>query len=365
MSGGGEDDDADKAYDPTQKRLDDARQRGEFARSQDLLTAAAVAGFVLVSIGSGGDALLQAGAAAMVLIDQPAELSDAMSKGGQPIMMQLLGAVLMPLMPFFLVPAVAVITVLAATKGIVFNLEKLAPKLSRISPMATAKQKFGLDGLIEFGKSTAKLVIISLLIGWFLVGQAPIILHSFSLEPALALTVMLRLLSEFILLVLLILVVIGGLDFCWQFFRHLQRNRMSRKEMTDEMKDAEGDPHVKGQRRQRAQDIATNQMLADVPTADVIIVNPTHYAVALKWKRGSRTAPICVAKGVDEIAARIRERAAAAGVPLHSDPPTARAIHATVKIGMPIAAEHFKAVAAAIRFAEAMRARARKSGTQL
>jgi flagellar biosynthesis protein FlhB len=135
---------------------------------------------------------------------------------------------------------------------------------------------------------------------------------------------------------------------------------MSRKDLTDEMKDSEGDPHVKGQRRQRAQDIATNQMLADVSGADVIIVNPTHYAVALKWKRGARTAPICVAKGVDEIAAQIRARAAEHGIPIHSDPPTARAIHAAVEIGAPIQAEHFKAVAAAIRFAEAMRSKARK-----
>jgi flagellar biosynthesis protein FlhB len=98
-----------------------------------------------------------------------------------------------------------------------------------------------------------------------------------------------------------------------------------------------------------------------VAGADVIIVNPTHYAVALKWQRGARTAPICVAKGVDDTAARIREKAAEAGVPIHSDPPTARAIHATVDIGTPIHADQFKAVAAAIRFAEAMRARARKS----
>jgi flagellar biosynthetic protein FlhB len=102
-------------------------------------------------------------------------------------------------------------------------------------------------------------------------------------------------------------------------------------------------------------------MLADVQTADVIIVNPTHYAVALKWQRGAKTAPICVAKGVDEIAAQIRARAAEHAVPIHSDPPTARAVYATVPIGEPIKTEHFKAVAAAIRFAEAMRAKARKT----
>ncbi|NCM97925.1 MAG: flagellar biosynthesis protein FlhB, partial [Rhodobacterales bacterium] len=132
------------------------------------------------------------------------------------------------------------------------------------------------------------------------------------------------------------------------------------KEMMDENKDSEGDPHTKAARRQRGYDIATNRMLEDVPQADVIVVNPTHYAVALKWDRAARRAPVCVAKGVDEIAARIRERAAAAGVPIHRDPPTARALHASVEIGQEIRPDQYRAVAAAIRFAEAMRKRARQ-----
>ncbi len=358
---GGEDDDTDKEHDATQKRLDDARLRGEFARSQDLLTAAATAGFVLASVATGAGAFMQVGEAAMVLIDQSDRLSQSMARAGRPVLMQSLTAVMTPLLPLFLLPSLAVITVLFATRGFVFSPEKLMPKLSRISPMATAKQKFGLDGLVEFGKSTVKLIIVSILIGWFLVARAPAILHTLALTPAMSTVLMLRLLSEFLLLALIVLGVIGGLDFFWQTYRHQSRNRMSRKELMDEMKESEGDPHVKGKRRQRAQEIATNQMLADVPTADVVIVNPTHYAVALKWKRGARTAPICVAKGTDEIAARIREKAAAAGVPIHGDPPTARAIHASAEIGTPIHPDQFKAVAAAIRFAEAMRARARKS----
>jgi flagellar biosynthetic protein FlhB len=101
-------------------------------------------------------------------------------------------------------------------------------------------------------------------------------------------------------------------------------------------------------------------MLTDVASANVVVVNPTHYAVALKWDRSKGGAPICVAKGVDEIAAKIRERAAEHGVPIHSDPPTARAIHATVEIGQEIRVEQYRAVAAAIRFADAMRKRARR-----
>ncbi|PSL15720.1 EscU/YscU/HrcU family type III secretion system export apparatus switch protein, partial [Shimia abyssi] len=123
-----------------------------------------------------------------------------------------------------------------------------------------------------------------------------------------------------------------------------------------------GDPHIKQQRRQRAQEIATNQMLSDVPSADVIIVNPTHYAVALKWNRAPGEAPVCVAKGVDEVAKSIRECAHDAGVPIKSDPPTARALHAIVEIGHEVPPDLYRPVATAIRFAEAMRQKAKAFG---
>ena len=131
------------------------------------------------------------------------------------------------------------------------------------------------------------------------------------------------------------------------------------KELKDEMKDSEGDPQMKATRRQRSQEIV-RLMLADVEKADVVIVNPTHYAVALEWKRGSGRAPVCVAKGVDAVALRIRERAAAHDVPVWPDPPCARALHGTVRIGDEIERDHFAPVAAAIRFAEAMRENARR-----
>ena len=149
--------------------------------------------------------------------------------------------------------------------------------------------------------------------------------------------------------------VIGFIDYIWQYHTHMVKNRMSRKDLEDETKDSEGDPHIKGSRRQRAQEIAMNQMISDVPGSDVIVVNPTHYAVALKWGKAPGTAPICVAKGVDEIAAVIRETALKHSVPIHSDPPAARSIYAAVAIGSEVHEEHYRAVAAAINFAEKMR----------
>jgi flagellar biosynthesis protein FlhB len=358
---GDADDDADKEHDPTQKRLDDARQRGEFARSPDLISSAALAGFVLAAVMTGASAIERSGSAAMVMVDRADDIATAFRQSGELVFSTVAMAMVAPLLPLVLVPLGSVILALVATKGFVFSAEKLVPKLSRISPLATAKQKFGLDGLFEFGKSTVKLVLMSVILFLFFRHHLPSILGTSSYAAGISTQLLLGLLMEFIMIAFVMVGTLGVVDFGWQIYRHQQRNRMSRKELMDEMKDSEGDPHVKGQRRQRAQEIATNRMLADVSSADVVIVNPTHYAVALKWKRGSKSAPICVAKGIDDIAGQIRARAAEGGVPIHSDPPTARAIHATVDIGMPIRNEHFKAVAAAIRFAEAMRKKARKS----
>lgn len=194
----------------------------------------------------------------------------------------------------------------------------------------------------------------------FLSAYLPDILMTLYTGPGPASMTLANLVIGFLSLVLVVSLVVGLIDIVWQRQEHLRKNRMSRKEVTDEAKQQDGDPHVKNQRRQRGYEIAMNQMLADVPEADVVIVNPTHYAVALKWTRKPGAAPACVAKGVDEIAARIREVAAKEGVPIHSDPPTARALHATVEIGQEIHPDQYRAVAAAIRFAEAMRARARK-----
>jgi flagellar biosynthetic protein FlhB len=129
---------------------------------------------------------------------------------------------------------------------------------------------------------------------------------------------------------------------------------MTREEVKDEQKKSEGDPLMKSQRRARAREIANSTMLADVKTASVVIVNPTHYAVALSWDRETGAAPVCVAKGVDHLAFAIREAAREADVIIHSDPPTARAIHATVEIGGTIKPEHYAAVASAIHLAQVL-----------
>jgi flagellar biosynthesis protein FlhB len=358
MSGG--EDEADKEHEASQQKLDQARKDGDIARSVDLQTAAATGGLLLALFSLGAWAVERAGTAGMVVLDQADRLSTLVASGGSGTIAGLILAFAGPPLALLLVAPVLVLGLLFATRGIVFAPTKLAPKLSRISPIATARQKFGIEGLVEFGKSAVKLGIVSLILYYFLAARLEDILASLYLTPAMSAALMARMTVEFLFIVFLIQLALGGVDYLWQIFRHGQRHRMSRKEMMDEFKESEGDPHLKSARRQRAQEVATNRMLTDVASANVVVVNPTHYAVALKWDRAKGGAPICVAKGVDEIAAKIRERAAEHGVPIHSDPPTARAIHATVEIGQEIRVEQYRAVAAAIRFADAMRKRARR-----
>ncbi|MDA9207971.1 flagellar type III secretion system protein FlhB [Octadecabacter sp.] len=352
--------DDDKQYEASQHKLDEARKKGEFPRSVDLNTAGAYAGLLGVGLTIGGVTLVNIGSDLSSLISQSDKLSSQVfGATGAPLMGGLMRNMGIQLSPWFAIPASVVILSLILQRGFVFAPTKLEFKLSRISPISQAKNKFGRSGLFEFGKSTVKLILYSTVLFLFLYGRLPEIMGAMALSPGQVITTLLQLCMSLMSIVLLIAISLGVIDYSWQRAEHLRKNRMSRKELTDEAKNSDGDPAMKQQRRQKGVAIAMNQMLADVPDADVIVVNPTHYAVALKWDRTVGGAPECVAKGVDEIAARIREQAQEHAVPIHSDPPTARALFASVEIGEQIPRDHFKAVAAAIRFADRIKKMAR------
>jgi flagellar biosynthetic protein FlhB len=253
---------------------------------------------------------------------------------------------------------VAIMVGLIATRGLIFSPEKLAFDMKRISPMKNAAQKFGSNGMVTFGISLGKAGLVCAG-GWFLYASLLDRIAGMAMSGGQWTSGLGAIMGQVLLLALIVSVVFTVPDIMWKWFDHRRKNRMSRKDMQDEFKESEGDPHLKAARRQRAVDIAMQQMLTDVGKADVVIVNPTHYAVALQWKRGSGRAPVVVAKGTDEVAARIRAKAREHNVPIWSDPPCARAIHAGVKVGAEISHDHFAAVAAAIRFAEKMRLKAR------
>jgi flagellar biosynthetic protein FlhB len=360
----GEQDDSDKTHEATEHKLAQAREEGEFARSADLNTAGSYAGFLLASLAVGAGSVDAAGSLMMRLLDQPDRLAPLVFSGGAGMaaLGGLLAGVAWALAAFFVLPGGVALVSVVAQRSLVFAPAKLEPKLSRINPIENAKNKFGPTGLFEFAKSTVKLIAFSALLGVFLAGQLPRMAAALHAEPGQIGAVMARMSIAFLAVVMVLALLIGVADFFWQRFDHARRHRMSHKEMRDEHKDHEGDPQMKQQRRQRALEIASGRMMEDVPKADVVIVNPTHYAVALRWSRAPGAAPVCVAKGVDHIALRIRTLAHENGVPVHHDPPVARALHAETDIGQEIDPRHYRAVAASIRFADAMRRKARHFG---
>lgn len=361
MSGGERPDGEERSHEPSQRRLQQSREEGDVPYSTEVTTAATYAGLYTVLIAAGGWSVTRICTSLVMFFRRPDDVGAALTSAySTRFIERLFIEIVISLAPIFGVLAIAAIISLLAQQAVVFAPGKLKPKLSRLSIISNAKQKYGAQGLFEFAKSFVKMSAILAII-FFAFKDRFLNLPSLSELPAQAFAATtLREAVYFIGLVTAAAIVIAAIDFPWRYFQHRQRLMMSTEELKQESKETEGDPAMKGARRERAQAIARNRMLSDVPTANVVIVNPTHYAVALKWDREKGGAPVCVAKGVDEIAARIREAAAAAGVPIRRDPPTARSIFSLVEIGREIKREHYAAVAAAIHYADEIRRKAKQ-----
>ncbi len=353
----------EKAYEATQQRLDEARKKGDTPNSKDLAAVAAYVGLLLALYIAGSQATKATGNALAGLFSNADTMAPRLlAVGVAGTSLHLSVDAVLGLGPLFLLPFLLVLLVILAQRSMVFGFDKIMPKLSRISPISGAKQKFGITGMVEFLKAATKLTIISIILAIYLMSEMDNIVGSARVLPQAAPVQMAEIAFGLLVRITIIVGVIAAADFFWQRYDHARKLRMTYQEVKDEHKQSERDPQTKAQRQRRAQDIATNQMMHDVPKADVVIVNPTHFAVALRWERGNVGAPVLVAKGVDAIALRIRQVAEESGIPIHSDPPTARAIEATVEIGREIEPDQYHAVAAAIRFAEAMRRKAKERG---
>jgi len=351
-----EDGGQDKSFDPTPSRLQRARREGDMPISRDATGAAAYAGFFLATLAAGVALGPAAAAALAVFHDRPEAFSPMRNDAA---LVAAISSALAPASMFLAAPAALAAAALALQQSVVFAPVRIKMKLSRLSPVANAKQKFGPDGLADFVKGAALLALIA---------AAGFALYTdrFDRLPG---TAMMRgegvagaIASEAVPLIgaaAAFALVVGAADLVWVRLRRRKRLMMSLEEVRRDAKETDGDPHFKSVRRERAKAVATNKMLAEVPKASVVIVNPEHYAVALKWDGPKSGPPVCVAKGVDNMAAKIRELAAANGVPIRRDPPTARAIHAVVNVGEAIRREHYAAIAAAIHFADTVRRKAR------
>jgi len=344
-----EQDDSQKTEEPTQKRLDDAREKGQVASSREINHWFMILGGTLLVAVFAPQMMRDLARLMLPFIEQPHAIPTDLDHLRRVFLSTTGGLVLALLLP------VAVLVVMAllgsfVQHGFTFSVEQITPKLSKISPLAGAKRLFSLRSITEFVKGLIKLAIVGT-VGTMLLWPVGDQLASFtSLEMGQLLALLKSLATRLMIGVLSVMTLIAALDFLYQRFEHLKKLRMSRQELKEEFKQSEGDPIVKSRLRQIRMERARRRMMAAVPTSDVVITNPTHYAVALKYEFGSVGAPRVVAKGADQVALRIREVAKENDVPVVENPPLARGLYAAVDLDEEIPPEHYKAVAEIIGY---------------
>src|SRR4030088_809955 len=305
-------DSADKTEDPTQKRLEDAHERGDVAKSQEINTWFVIAGATLVlstfsaSIGGGILTPLRNLIANswMIHADGPGLLALAQS-----LEYALIAAIGVPL----LMLALAAIAGNMVQHQLVWSGESLKPKFSKISPGAGAKRIFGKQAAANFAKGLFKVMALGAVMTAILWPERHRLEALVRFDPAAIMGATTTLTLQLMGAVVAMLAVVAIADYFFQYRQWYERQKMSLQEMKEEVKQSEGDPHIKGRIRQLRQARMKKRMMAAVPKASVIITNPTHYAVALSYERGM-SAPVCVAKGVDTIALKIRGVAAEQGI---------------------------------------------------
>lgn len=334
----------DRTEQASEKRLQEARDKGEVPRSRDLSGAMVVlAGAVMMMSGSSAMyAHMQHIYALGMGYSREALFSDHLTS-------QVLGAVMREVLalltPIFAVTLVAAVGSTVAIGGLNFSSEALIPKFERLDPIAGFGRLFSLNGLIELAKSLIKVLFIGGALVLLLRHDEASVMATGGEAIGAGVGQSLSLVAHASLLFAVVLGVIGGIDAVWQRFDFGRRHRMSKQEVKDEHKDTEGNPQMKGRIRQMQQQLARRRMIQDVPKADVIVVNPTHFAVALRYDDARMRAPRVVAKGVDILAQQIRLVASAHNIPLVEAPPLARALYATTDLGHEIPAALYVAVA--------------------
>ncbi|MEI8276504.1 MAG: flagellar biosynthesis protein FlhB [Hyphomicrobiales bacterium] len=348
-----ESDSTDKTEDPTQKRLDDALLKGDVVKSQEVNNWFIIAGGTLVLMSFAGSMTDGLTATLRGLIANSYRISmDGPALPGlfQKIGLELIGALAMP----FLVLTIAALVGNLVQHRLVWTTEGLSPKFSKVSPLAGFKRLFSKQSLANFAKGIAKLLLLGTVMVTLMWPEQRRMEGLIFTDPMALLPFTQVLALKLMGAVVALLGVVAAADYFFQYRSWFGKQKMSLQELKEEFKQTEGDPTIKGKLRNLRQQRSRKRMMAAVPKASVIITNPTHYAIALQYERGME-APICVAKGMDAIALKIREIGGQHGIPIVENPPLARALHATVDIDEPIPAEHYKAVAEVISYVMKLR----------
>lgn len=337
----------EKTEEPTQKKLDDARKKGQNAKSQDVNAAASLVGLLICLIVT-GDSMFDQLSNSMQLALRQGVLVKSNSELFA-VMIELLKSGFGAILP--LVATSVVIGFVASFAQVGFNLsfEPLSPNFDKLNPASGLKKMFSVRSIIDFLKMLAKAVALGAVLWVLIVGLIPLLVGATYFDPAgvgvLAWKSMLKLLAA----ACVVFIVIGPVDFGLQIWLFKRDQKMTKDEIKREHKESDGDPQLKGQRKQLAREMATSPPEKRVPGSSVVVTNPTHYAVALRYEPGETPLPIIVAKGMDAEAMRIRAIAEQSRVPIVGNPPLARALH-KLNVDDPVPEELFEAVAGVLRW---------------
>lgn len=334
-----------KTEEPTEKKLRDAMEKGNIPFSREVpifgSTVAALVFFVFF-LPSGA---LRLTSSLKDVFEKPEELALATGADAVSLFQHLFwesGAVLLPAFALMMAFGIASSVMQNAPLPVI---DRVQPKLSRVSIQKGFKRIYSAQGFVEFGKSTFKIVVVSAIIAISMTGDYFATLSAMFADPAAILGMMTQMAGKVLTIVLIATIVIAVVDVLWTRFHWHSEQRMTRQELKDELKQSEGDPIVKSRQRSLARDRARRRMISAVPRATLVITNPTHYAVALRYVREEGGAPLVVAKGQDLIALKIREIAEENEIPIFEEPPLARSIFAQVSVDSVIPAEFYRAVA--------------------
>ncbi|AWP75392.1 flagellar biosynthesis protein FlhB [Bordetella bronchiseptica] len=339
-----EESDLEKSEAASPRRLEKAREEGQIARSRELGTfmmlAAGVAGVWLSGsmLYQGLTGVLRRGLGFEPRVAQdPGVMVEQAVHGA--------GRALLTVLPMFGMLAVVAVLSAVLLGGFVFSTKPLEPNFSKLSLWSGIKRMFSAQTVVELVKALAKAALVGGVAVWVIWHYHDDMLGLMHVAPSAALTSAMSLVALCSALIVGSLLFVVLLDVPWQIWNHLKKLRMTKEDVRQEHKESEGDPHVKGRIRQQQRAMARRRMMSEVPGADVVVTNPTHYAVALKYVDGAAGAPRVVAKGTGLIAARIRELAAEHRIPTLEAPPLARALHQHVELGQEIPTALYTAVA--------------------
>ncbi|MGE3302787.1 MAG: flagellar biosynthesis protein FlhB [Hyphomonadaceae bacterium] len=351
----------DKTEEPTAQKLEEARRRGEVVYSTEAAAWIMLAAGAIATALFAGSMAQSLGRLLVGLFSAAANVAvDAAS------MRQLFAEVLMragaPLGLFALVLIAAGITARIIQDKPTWAAQRMKPSFDRIDPVKGFGRVFGPAAFGNFAKAALKFIVIGAAALWALWPRDGEILYAATRDLSTFWPIAQEKALALVGACLAAFSVIAAGDYFFTRRSYMKRMRMTRREVRDELRQSEGDPHIRAKLRQVRGERARRRMLAAVPQATVVVTNPTHYAVALKYEAGETAAPICVAKGVDEVALRIRETAEEARVPIVEDPPLARALYASAEIDAAIPREHYEAVAKVIGYVLRLAAQRRRRG---